>query len=179
MKFEAREKRIIRFLLIFLGMYAAWRMLYEWVIHPWGVLDTLVINDSSLWAVWVLDTIGFDTFQGDHPTIRTIGIQGTNGLWIGDPCNGLTLFALFSLFIIAYPGNWKHKLWFIPAGIVAIHIMNIVRIVALCIITQKSPDMLEFNHTYLFQMVMYGFIFLLWYIWISKFSPKTVNEQTK
>jgi exosortase family protein XrtF len=179
MKLEAREKRILRFLLVFLGMYTAWKLLYEWVIHPWGYLDTLVINDSSLWAIWVLDTLGFETFQGDHATIRTIGVQGSNGLWIGDPCNGLTLFALFSLFILAYPGNWKHKLWFIPAGITLIHIMNIIRIAALCIITKKSPEMLDFNHTYLFQTLMYGFVFLLWYIWIKKFSPTVPDAQAK
>lgn len=179
MKFEAREKRIFRFLLLFLGMYAAWKMLYEWVIHPWGYLDTLVINDSSLWAIWVLDTLGFETFQGNHETIRTIGVQGSSGLWIGDPCNGLTLFALFSLFILAYPGNWKHKLWYIPAGITLIHIMNIIRIAVLCIITKNSPEMLDFNHTYLFQTLMYGFIFLLWYIWIKKFSPAPQDAPAK
>lgn len=179
MKLEAREKRIIRFILLFLGMYAAWRICYDLVIHPWGVLDTMVINDSSLWSVWILDTLGYETFQGNHPTIRTIGIQGTHGLWIGDPCNGLTLFAMFTLFIVAYPGKWKHKLWFIPAGIIAIHTLNILRIVALCIITLKNPDALDFNHTYLFQIIMYGFIFLLWYIWIIRFSPKSTDEQTK
>lgn len=179
MKFEAREKKLIRFLALFLGLYAVWMMLYKWLIQPWGALDTLVINDSSLWAIWVLDTIGFDTFQGNHETIRTIGIAGTHGLWIGDPCNGLTLFALFSLFVAAFPGNWKHKLWFIPLGITLIHTMNIFRITALCIITQKFPDWLEFNHTYLFQIIMYGFIFLLWYVWIKKFSTGPSNEPAK
>jgi exosortase family protein XrtF len=179
MKFEEREKRIIRFLALFLGLYAGWMMLYQWVIHPWGKLDTLVINDSSLWSLWLLEVLGFETFQGTHETIRTIGIAGTHGLWIGDPCNGLTLFALFSLFILAYPGKWKHKLWYIPVGITLIHLLNIIRITALCIITQKAPQWLDFNHTYLFQIVMYGFIFLLWYIWITKFSPspKDANEK--
>jgi exosortase family protein XrtF len=171
MKLEARERKLLRFLLLFLGLYAAWKMLYDWVIHPRAVLDTLVINDTSLWSVWLLELLGYETFQGNHETIRTIGVQGTHGLWIGDPCNGLTLFALFSLFIIAYPGRWLHKLWYIPVGITLIHILNIIRITALCIITLKSPETLEFNHTYLFQILMYAFIFLLWFIWIRKFSP--------
>src|ERR1044071_4959788 len=179
MKFELREKRIVRFLGIFLGLYAAWMMLYHWVIHPWGWLDTLVINDSSLWSLWVLDKIGFATFQSNHETIRTIGIAGTHGLWIGDPCNGLTLFALFSLFIVAYPGNWKGKMWYIPVGITLIHTMNILRITALCIITKTSPDSLDFNHTYLFQVLMYGFIFLLWFIWIRISSSKPNHAEQK
>lgn len=179
MKFESREKKLVRFLALFLGLYLAWMLLYHYVIHPWEWLDTLVINDSSLWAVWLLDTFGFETFQGNHETIRTIGIAGTHGLWIGDPCNGITLFALFSLFIVAYPGKWKHKAWYIPLGITLIHIMNIFRIAFLCIITEKSPDWLEFNHTYLFQILMYGFIFLLWYFWIKRFSPESAHEPAK
>jgi exosortase family protein XrtF len=179
MNLGPREKKAFRFILIFIGSYAGWKILYEWLIHPWGYLDRLVINDSSLWAVWVLDVLGFETFQGEHETIRTIGIQGTHGLWIGDPCNGLTLFALFSLFIVAYPGNWKRKLWYIPLGITLIHIMNIIRITALCIITLKSPEMLDFNHTYLFQILMYAFIFLLWYVWIKKLSPVKPDAEKK
>ena len=179
MKLEGREKRIVLFLIIFLGTYGAWMMLYHGLIHPWGKLDTLVINDSSLWALWVLEHLGFDTFQGNHETIRTIGISGTHGLWIGDPCNGITLFALFTFFILAYPGAWKHKTWFIPLGITLIHVLNIFRIVALCIITLKAPDWLDFNHTYLFQTLMYGFIFVLWYLWIRKFSPRKIESDPK
>lgn len=179
MKFGAQEKRLIRFIGIFIGIYALWMMLYEWAIHPWGKLDTLVINDSSLWALWLLKTLGFETFLGDNETIRTIGIAGTHGLWIGDPCNGITLFALFSVFIAAYPGPWKHKAWYIPLGITLIHTMNIVRITCLCIITLKKPEWLSFNHTYLFQTLMYAFIFLLWYIWIKKIPVNRTNESAK
>jgi len=179
MKFGAQEKRLIRFIGVFIGLYALWMMLYEWVIHPWGKFDTLVINDSSLWALWLLKTLGFETFVGDNETIRTIGIAGTHGLWIGDPCNGLTLFALFSVFIAAYPGPLKHKAWYIPLGIALIHTMNILRITCLCIITLKKPDWLNFNHTYLFQTLMYAFIFLLWYIWIKKIPVNRTNENTK
>lgn len=179
MKFDFRENKIVRFLALFLGLYTLWMIVYHYKIHPWGKLDMLVINDSSLWSLWLLETLGFDTFQGTSETIRTIGIQGTHGLWIGDPCNGLTLFALFSLFIIAYPGKWKHKAWYIPLGIALIHTLNIIRITALCIITLKWPASLDFNHTYLFQVLMYGFIFLLWYIWIKKFSPKPADVNAK
>lgn len=179
MKLQAREKKILRFIGVFLGLYLVWMMLYYWLINPWGELDKLVINDSSLWSLWLLDKLGYPTFQGLNETIRTIGIAGTHGLWIGDPCNGLTLFALFSLFIIAYPGKWKHKLWYVPLGITLIHTMNIIRITALCIITLRHPDWLEFNHTYLFQIFMYMFIFALWYVWIRMSSPALADENKK
>lgn len=162
----------MRFIVLFIVLYLFWLMLYEWVIHPWGKLDTVVINDSSLWTAYVLELMGYESFISDNATIRTVGIDGTHGLWIGDPCNGLTLFALFAIFIVAYPGPWKHKLWFIPAGITVIHFLNVMRITALCIIVLKRPEWLDFNHTYTFQLLMYGFIFGLWWIWIQKLSSR-------
>jgi exosortase family protein XrtF len=176
-----RENSAFRFISVFLILIILWMMLYHWVINPWGWLDKLVINDSSLWSVYFLEMLGYPTFVGNNPTIRTIGIDGTHGLWIGDPCDGLTIFALFAFFIIAYPGKWKHKAWFIPAGITLIHFMNILRITILCIIVKTHPSWLEFNHTYLFQILMYLFIFCLWFIWIKRFSgvsllPKKTSE---
>jgi exosortase family protein XrtF len=173
------DRRTLYFIGIFLGLYLLWTILYYSLLQPWGKLDTLVINDSSLWSLFFLKHLGFQTFVGPSPTMRTIGIDGTHGLWIGDPCNGLALFALFSTFIIAYPGNWKHKLWFIPAGITLIHAMNIIRITLLCIIVLKRPNWLEFNHTYLFQIIMYGFIFFLWFIWMKKFGNMKKNNSGK
>jgi exosortase family protein XrtF len=176
MKFSSPERRTLIFIGLFLGIYLGWMMLYEWLIHPWGKLDSLVVNDDSNWTIFILRKIGFATFESTSQTIRTIGIDGTHGIWIGDPCDGLTLFALFTSFILAYPGNWKHKIWFVPLGICVIHTMNIIRMVALCIIVQKKPQWLEFNHTYLFQVLMYGFIFLLWFLWIKKFSGKSIAK---
>lgn len=167
-----KDNKIVRFIVLFIVLYLFWLMLYEWVIHPWGKLDTLVINDSSLWTAYVLELMGYESFISDNATIRTVGIDGTHGLWIGDPCNGLTLFALFAIFIVAYPGQWKHKLWFIPVGITVIHFLNVMRITALCVIVLKRPEWLDFNHTYTFQLLMYGFIFGLWWIWIQKLSSR-------
>jgi exosortase family protein XrtF len=166
-------RKLVRFLLIFFALYFGWTILYDQLINPWGKLDTWVINASSSGSIWLLKLLGYNTFIGPSETIRTIGIDGTHGLWIGDPCNGITLFALFTSFIIAFPGQWKHKLWFIPAGILFIHFMNVIRITALCVIVLYRPDWLMFNHTYLFQILMYLFIFGLWWIWISRFSKKT------
>src|SRR6266568_2870732 len=120
----SKEDKTFRFIILFLSLFLGWMMLYHWVINPWGQLDKLVINDASLWSLWILEKMGYAVFLGHDPIIRTIGIDGTNGLWIGDPCNGITIFALFTFFIIAYPGSWKKKLWFIPLGITLIHTLN-------------------------------------------------------
>jgi exosortase family protein XrtF len=102
--------------------------------------------------------------------IRTAGIDGSHGVWVGDSCNGLTLFALFAGFVFAFPGPVIKKLWFIPAGLVAIHLLNVLRVTALALIQYYAPQYLEFNHTYTFTIIVYGFVFALWYLWATKLS---------
>lgn len=164
---------LYQFLLKGLGLYIVWYIVYDQWLHPMGELDMFVIKTLEQASYFVLDTLGYVTLAASHvENIRTIGIDGTHGLWIGDPCNGLTLFALFTGFVIAYPGPLKKKLWFIPMGLIAIHAINIVRIVALSLIIYYFPDpeVLDFNHTYTFTMLVYGFVFWLWYLWATKLS---------
>jgi exosortase family protein XrtF len=164
------EQKLVRFLLIFILLYLGWYILYQSILHPWGKLDMLVINDTVAHTQQLLSFLGYPVFVSNSETIRTVGIDGTHGLWIGDPCNGLTLFALFASFIAAFPGSWKKKLWFIPVGILIIHLLNIIRVTGLCIIVKHNPDWLQFNHTYLFQIIMYGCIFGIWMFWVRKYS---------
>jgi len=171
MKTGFLKNPLFRFFLIFIVLYTAWYVLYEQVINPNGALDSLVINASVFSTDHLLKLFGYITFTQHSDTIRVVGIDGTNGVWIGDPCDGITLFTLFTAFLIAFPGPWKHKAWFIPAGIISIFFVNIIRIAALCMIILYKPQWLAFNHDYVFKTLVYGFIFLLWMIWVNRFSP--------
>lgn len=164
---------LYRFLIRGFLLYIGWYLIYDLWLHPMGQLDLWVIKSLERSSYWVLETVGFTTLaESNIENIRTIGIDGTHGLWIGDPCNGLTLFALFTGFVLAYPGPAKKKLWFIPIGIVAIHIVNIIRIVGLSLVIYffPEPEVLDFNHTYTFTILVYGFVFFLWYVWAAKLS---------
>jgi exosortase family protein XrtF len=170
MKFRLPENKVFRFLFFFFCSFLAWDLLYEYVLHPHEWLDKPVINLSSIMAKDFLDWFGYKTFIEPNPIKRTIGIDGSTGVWIGDACNGITLFMLFTLFIVSYPGPWKHKAWFIPTGIVIIHLCNVFRIMALCIMARYKREWLDFNHTYTFQLLMYVIIFLLWLWWMKRYS---------
>ena len=170
MKFNFFRNPLVRFLVLFIILYTSWYVLYEWVLNPDGKLDRLVINSLVYSSEHLLKLLGFNTFTTHSETIRTVGIDGTHGLWIGDPCDGITLFALSASFILSFPGPAKHKAWFIPASIVGIFLTNIFRITALCIIVLKKPQWLGINHDYIFKILVYGFIFWTWMIWVNRFS---------
>jgi exosortase family protein XrtF len=158
---------IVKFLAIGSILYISWFVLYEWWIHPMKWIDTTVIDNTIFLSRKILGWMGYVTeISGD----RVMRIQGTPGLFIGDSCNGLSLFALFGIFIIAFPGNALRKLIFIPAGIVLIHFLNVLRIILLAVIETHSYEWTEFNHSYTFTIIIYACIFFMWLFWINKFS---------
>lgn len=167
---------VVRFLIYALLLYIAWFLIYELWLHPRQTVDLFVIDISIAISKWILEILGYQVFTGVE---RMIGIDGFPGLWIGDNCNGMVLFALFSGFVIAYPGPVKKKLVYIPIGILLIQLLNIARIVILAIIQTHSLEMTEFNHTYTFTIIIYGFIFFLWMYWVNRLSGHALSPGTK
>jgi len=170
MKFSASIKNpTIRFLIIVFGLYTLWYILYKTVIQPANFVDMFVINTTIDISKWILELFGYAVFTGVE---RVIGVDGTGGLWIGDNCNGMTLFALFTWFIVAYKGAIKYKIPYILFGIITIELMNVLRVVGLAILDTHSRAWTEFNHTYTFTMIIYGYIFLLWMVWVNRFAER-------
>jgi exosortase family protein XrtF len=162
-----------RFIFFAVALYALWYAAYEFWLKPSSLLDEWVIS-----ALVEHSRILFSWFGADLEPISDsaklhnwIALKGSSGVIVGAPCDGMALFALFSIFIVAFPGPIKHKLWFIPAGILLVHFVNVLRVLALVIIVDLNPEWLSFNHDYTFTILVYAFIFALWYIWVSKFSP--------
>lgn len=160
--------------LIYLALY----LFYTFYIIKYTFLDQafirVIINSADVF----LHLLGYNTFKILRDSdFQALGIDGSTGVWVGGGCNAITLFTLFAVFVIAYPGLQKNKWWFVPLGIFCIHLLNILRIVALALIAYYKPDYLEFNHTYTFTFIVYGVIFLLWMLWVNKFSVKINDEK--
>ena len=164
---------IIRFVGTAALLYLAWYVLYEFYLHPVGWFDAALIDSLIQLSGSGLSILGYDLIPEPINTenIRTIGVQGGHLLWIGDACNGAGLFAVFLIFLVAYPGPVKHKLWYGALGLIVIHTMNVLRIMALSIIVTINYELLNFNHDYTFYVVVYGCVFILWYVWVKRFAP--------
>ncbi len=176
---EFKKNPYFRFTFLAIILYVVWYVIYEAWLHPSGLWDRIIINNLVYLSSGILHLFGYATLpeSGFDETIRIVGIDGTSGVWIGDPCNGFSLFALFLIFMITYPGPWKQKLWFIPLGLIGIHLINAIRIAALAIIVDVNIDWLYFNHNYTFNIVVYSFVFLLWYIWAKKYAGPYIAKQ--
>ena len=123
-------------------------------------------------AEWGIEVVGLKTGTFPQPEgySNRVGVSGTPGVEIGAPCDGLSLFALFAIFIAFFPGPLKRKLWYIPIGVLFLHFVNIFRVISLAVIQSKFPDWLSFNHDYTFTVLVYGVVFGLWYVWATYFA---------
>jgi exosortase family protein XrtF len=160
----------IRFLFFIFICDIVWYCIYNLWLHPIGTIDLFVIDFTIKISKWILELLGYTVFTGVE---RVIGVDGTGGLWIGDNCNGIALFALFAGFIIAYNGKLKYKLIYIFLGVLLLELLNIIRVVLLAILDTYSRAWTEFNHTYTFTIFIYGCIFLMWMLWVNKFSGRS------
>ena len=171
-----KDNKIVQFLLIAAILYTTWLLIYYLIIKSYTTWD-YALNDNIVYlAKEFFSLLGMDTIinrESDH-VILLLDAGNYKGIWVGDECNGFKLFSIFAIFIISFPGNTKSKLWFIPLGLIIIHLANVLRIMALVLINNYYPEYLDFNHLYTFTIFVYSIIFLLWYLWAKKYSR---NEQ--
>lgn len=171
-----------KFIVLSTGLYIAWYVGYEYYLKPLTNFDHMVIDSLIRIGEKMLTVVGYqitDYSVIDGECRSHIGILGSMGVTIGAPCDGSVLFALFVAFVVAFPGPWKHKAWFLPAGVVLIHLFNAMRVVGLAVVVHINEDWLAFNHDYTFTIIVYAFVFLLWWIWVNKFSGTGLKKSVE
>ena len=167
---DPKQRQIILFLVKAILLYTIWFVSYDFFISPDGSLDAWLDDIVAGHAANLLSIFGFNgsTSPGIDQTI--VLINGVSMVGVGDPCNGLELFVLFTGFIICFPGNTSSKLFYIPVGIIIIYICNVIRTMLLSLIQLKAPEYLELNHHYTFTIIVYSIIFFLWIYWVNNYS---------
>jgi len=85
-------------------------------------------------------------------------------------CNAVSVIILFISFIIAFAGRLRNTVLFVVFGSVFIYIMNLGRIALLASALYYYPEQQHLLHGVLFPLLIYGSVFLLWVIWVNKYS---------
>ena len=146
-----------------------WFFGYEQTLAVDGRLDKLLCGNITAAGASVLRLMGLDA-RVDTASSQLLLLAGKPAVIVGPPCNGLVLYALFAGFVLAYPGPFGRKLWYIPLGIVLIWLLNVVRVALLALNHEYSPASLDFNHHYTFSFVVYACIFGLWMLWARRLA---------
>jgi exosortase/archaeosortase family protein len=144
-------------------------------------------------SYYFLKTIGYDAYIFYSETIYkygvyAIGIEGSGSVFMGISCLGMSLMGGFAALIVSFPGKLKHKLWFIPCGLIVIQLLNILRMSTLAVLIHKGfkhtfndynlLGILKFNHHDLFNFFIYIVIFGMFVFYVNKFGVKKYQEKT-
>ena len=174
-------------------LYLGWQALDYW---PVGKL----VYKLMLWSVdlvysqscWVLDhifRIDLTTFSGTRLITAIDSKGGLARVVIAPECASLKQWMHWLFLMILFPGPWKHKLWYIPAGLVIIEWTNVVRICGILLMQIAWPDIhihlfgndintFHLAHDYIFKLFFYLIIFLMWMLWVEKFyNPSLKSKQ--
>jgi exosortase/archaeosortase family protein len=146
--------------------------------------DFKFVNDIYLWGIeqfsyflltcskYLVQTFGYEAVTYGK-TIRIIDGFTARGVFLDRGCMGRNVLLAYAGLIIAAPGNFKNKLWFIPMGLAIITFVNIIRISGLAITAHCCTEYLDINHHFVFKISAWIVIFFLWVIWFKKYmNPK-------
>lgn len=162
---------VAKFFLIYLilsGLYGFYLDQFdESTFEPDG-LTTLVSDQTRE----LLKFFGVDATTAPHEleASHKFIINGKFVARIVEGCNAVSVMILFVAFVVAFRGKLKQTLLFILMGILIVHILNVVRIALLTLALYYYPQYQEFLHGTIFPLVIYGVVFILWVIWVNKFS---------
>jgi exosortase H (IPTLxxWG-CTERM-specific) len=105
----------------------------------------------------------------------------TNGFAISIEagCNGIEAAIVLIAAILAYRAPWKHRLLGIAAGLAAVQVLNVVRVISLFYLGQWSATAFEWAHLYLWQALIMMDVLIVWLLWLRALpqpaSPLSTN----
>ena len=127
-----------------------------------------VAEHTKVVAKW----LGYHIYTEQHNrelSIKLI-VGGNYTARVIEGCNSISVIILFLAFIIAFSGKFKTTFLFGLIGSLLIYGINILRIIILSLLLYKYPQFQEPLHMLVFPAIIYGFVFVLWIIWVRHFS---------
>jgi exosortase family protein XrtF len=85
-------------------------------------------------------------------------------------CNAISIMILFAAFVFAFSTHRKKTVLYIIFGVIVIHVLNVIRIAALTFALYYYPKYEEILHGTIFPLFIYSVVFVLWILWVTKFS---------
>ncbi len=116
--------------------------------------------------------LGYNTYTGQHESELSMKffVGDVYASRVVEGCNSIGIIILFLTFIIAFSGSLKATIIYGIVGSIIIYVVNLFRILILSLLMFKYPDYQYFLHSLLFPGIIYGTTFILWIVWVNKFS---------
>jgi len=168
--FWRRYRREITFLAVFLVLLGGSFTLIsvQWVNDH--VIEPFTAGIARVSGA-VLDTMGQSvTMQGTVIRNARFAVNIRNG------CNGVEAMLIFLAAVLAFPATWRSRLLGLGLGILAIQVVNLIRVVALFLTGTYFPKLFDASHTVIWQTLVILSGVLLWIFWANRFAAPVPAE---
>lgn len=81
-------------------------------------------------------------------------------------CNGVEACLLLVAAMLAFPAPWMRKVAGIAGGVLAVQLLNLVRVVSLFYLGQWNRSAFEWAHLYVWQTLIMVDVLVVWLIWL-------------
>ncbi len=170
--FWRRNRRELKFLILFALLLGGGFTLISlnWVNDH--VINPFTGGIARVSGV-TLDAMGQNvTMQGTMLRSPRFAVNIKNG------CNGVEAMLIFLAAVLAFPAPWKSRLTGLVLGILAIQVVNLIRVVALFLTGVYFPRIFDTSHTVIWQTIVILFGVLLWIFWANRLAPPPAEPAT-
>lgn len=144
--------------LAFIGAMDAGGLLYFPILEKYDIIQVVrysYINPTN----WIVRSLGYPSYAYK----LGVTILGPGGVQINNSCLAIETMIVFFTLISCYPST-RNKLVHLLIGLSCIYLLNLLRIVIVCISTTHSIRVADLNHT-IFNLVVYAFIIIYFFFW--------------
>lgn len=160
-KTDPRKRRLIVFVLTFLGILLIGAILYPYfsiylaeelrgfmsvTAHICGAILGLAYDDV--------------TVDDRYMTFRGFSVE------IIEECTGIFEMLIFLAALLSYPASWRSKLAGFLFGLPALYLFNVIRIIVLTVVGVYKRELFDFMHLYFWQATLILMITTVWILWI-------------
>ena len=172
-KYLIQFKPFLIFISIFFASYILLTLIYRSYLNSFANNEVDgITNLQGQQVEYLMRFFGLNVeiVKNSADSFLDIWYNNKNFIRIVEGCNAVSIIILFISFVVSFSGKIKNTVLFILFGIAVIYILNIVRIALLTILLFHFPGNQQILHGVLFPLIIYGIVFILWIIWVNKFS---------
>jgi exosortase H (IPTLxxWG-CTERM-specific) len=127
-----------------------------WFVEPW----TNTLAQIATFLVTLVDPHVVATGKVMRSTANGFAVSIEAG------CNGVEATIVLLAAMLAFPAPWKHKLYGLLAGTLAVQGLNIVRVISLFYLGQWNRQWFDWAHLYVWQALIMLDVLIVWLVWV-------------
>ncbi len=180
-KYYQQNKPFLAFLLKFFVSYLLLIFVYNLYLKDFSLTNRpdgftqLVANQ----AAFGLEKMGFIFTKMPSKADPSVVYLVNNVPFVRiiEGCNAMSVMILFVAFVVAFSGKLVKTIVFLFLGVFTIHFLNVGRIVLLTLGLFHYPEYKTILHDIVFPLFIYGVVFGLWVLWVTKFSNYAIENK--